>query len=183
MAQEIVRWCDNHLIRHDEKVPGRDRTLTLDGVDYSADLCDPCDKEIFGPLRECIGDEILRKSGTAARGPINNPKDTSKLRCPETGCSYSAKSKTSFRTHMPDAHGVSLPVYEGRRGYNIEGEKITHYCDYGDCEGGFTTPQGKGAHMAAEHGYTGPTNQPALTDPEPEPARKTPAKKTAKKAS
>ncbi len=182
MAQEIVTWCDWHLNTGD-KFPGAPRTVVLDaGKPMVMDLCDGCDKELLQPLRDVVK-EIGRPADSTSRPPLGAEpsKSKNKIPCPEEGCNYLARGRSSFRSHFPDVHHVSLPVWEARNGHSIEGEEIKFFCDF-DCEAGFTTPQGKGAHMSFEHGYTGPDS---LNGQEPLPAPESeskPAKKAAKKA-
>lgn len=185
MAQEIVTWCDRHMDR-DERVPGTPRFVAVDPKKpVVSDLCDTCDKEVLQPIRDFIAE--FGRPADQASGPINpsNPKrryvsatPENSINCPEEGCSYFARSKSSFRDHMQTEHNVSLAVYEGKRGITITGEEVKYYCD--SCPAGFTTPQGRGAHMSSEHGYTGPANPANDQQQLPEPPKT--AKKTAKKA-
>lgn len=171
MAQEVITWCDPHLAKKDERVPGKPRTIFVDGGKPKVvDMCDPCDKEILQPVRDLLA-EFGRNSDAAPRPPINpggnkrgrKPHPDNVLTCPFEDCKdgpdgspYTAGTRTSMRTHFLDTHDVSLPVWEGRNGKSIDGQEIRFRCvgkvGSRKCEAGFTTSQGKASHEFAEHG-------------------------------
>lgn len=168
MAQVIHTLCDWHLAKKEEETPGRPRIIPIVGLKKSyIDLCDTCHDELLGgPLAQlqALGAELGRREDesrppVSAGGKSKQPKlplgEDGKIPCPIKGCTWSALKRGSFRYHFAEQHNISLAVWEGRNGKSVEGHTINEYCDDEGCEAGFTTPQGKGAHMSREHGYTG----------------------------
>lgn len=174
MATVITRLCDWHLAKKEEEVAGSPRSIPVFGVKKPLiDLCDDCYQQqvqVHVEALAALAQELGRREDES-QGPIATPARPKRdlIPCP-AGCSNYAASRHSYRDHMADVHDVTLAVWEGRNGKTVDGLPITVYCDYDDCEAGFSTPQGKGAHMSHEHGY------------QPNKAKKA-AKKPAKKAS
>lgn len=172
MAEEIVRWCDWHLINKDERVPAQLRRVPLPGRSKKelVDLCDPCNQERievhieavrqlldeYGRTENAKTPPITPGSTGGKRGRKPHPDNVISCPMPDKCGGYTAGTRTSMRTHFLDAHDVSLPVWEGRNGTSLEGNKIEFYCSgkvgQKKCEAGFTTSQGKASHEYSEHG-------------------------------
>lgn len=161
MADEIMKWCDWHLTQQDEKVPGIARRVHLEGSKQElVDLCDPCDKEFLGPIRELL-ESIGRKpdqanpplnSGAAKRRTRRTAKDASEdemIPCPHRGCKHKTLVRSSMNSHTANAHDTALAVYEGKRGKTITGETVNFYCDH--CPAGFVKRNGKTWHEKNAH--------------------------------
>ncbi len=183
MAQEIVTWCDR-CMDDDKRTPGTARFISLDGKKlFTADLCEPCDKEILQPVRDLLA-EFGRPADSSSVPPINvgkkrRTKDDmpadQRVNCPFEGCTHQVMRRTTLRDHLMIGHNTTLAVVEGERGVTVDGEKIRFYCEVAGCKAGFTTAQGRGAHAHAEHQLPG-TSKGASS------SKKT-TKKPAKKAS
>lgn len=117
VAEQIVVWCDRCLAT-DVQVTGKPLPVTLGGIDWRVDLCEPCHEELVGPLSallESVGQK-LRKGSPSASGPTTSVIDLTRSRalgskaslfyhcllCP--GVAYT--SNTSLSTHYSNEHGV-----------------------------------------------------------------------------
>lgn len=52
MAKEIVAyiWCEIHLQKHEDRKPGTEFQISVDGKTRTLDLCDDCHAEYLAPL-------------------------------------------------------------------------------------------------------------------------------------
>lgn len=115
MAEQIVVWCDRCLAT-DVQVTGKPLPVTLGGIDWRVDLCEPCHEELVGPLSallESVGQK-LRKGSPSASGPTTSVIDLTRTHAGKVGQLYycllcpgvTYMSNTSLTTHYAHAHGV-----------------------------------------------------------------------------
>lgn len=164
MAQEIVTWCDPHL-DEDERVYGTRRQIALNGqAPKVLDVCDDCEKEILGPVLTAL--ELYGRSPKAPPGSGSKKKRKEQessqqsraqegMSCPVPDCETDQvfHDRSTIRGHVRSIHDEDLPVLEARAGKTVEGLTIKFLCEEPNCEAGFATPQGRGAHMSHRHGY------------------------------
>lgn len=91
MAKEIVTWCEIHLQDKEERVPGREREITLDGKPQILDLCPDCETQHLAPLEALLatyGQDVNPKptvkkksSGGSKSGNRWVPDEDGKFRC------------------------------------------------------------------------------------------------------
>jgi hypothetical protein len=91
MAKEIVTWCEIHLQDKEERVPGREREIALDGKSQIIDVCPDCEAQHIAPLEALLaayGQDVTpkpakKKSGGGSKGSGNRwtPDADGKFRC------------------------------------------------------------------------------------------------------
>lgn len=54
MAKEIVVWCEIHLQSKEERVPGTEHQIAINGKSVTLDLCDDCRSQYLAPLEEIV---------------------------------------------------------------------------------------------------------------------------------
>lgn len=92
MAKEIVSyiWCEIHLQKDDDRQPGQEFHITVDGKTRTLDLCEGCHAEHLAPLLavlEQYGAEPLTSSGpkkASKKSSSTNkwkPDEDGKFRC------------------------------------------------------------------------------------------------------
>lgn len=72
MAKEIVVWCEVHLSRDDQRVPGREYEIAIDGRPRTVDLCADCHQSNVGPLEAFLAE--FGEAVTKSRGPYKKTK-------------------------------------------------------------------------------------------------------------
>lgn len=95
MAKEIVTWCEIHLQAKEERVPGAEREITVDGNSFILDLCEDCRSQHLTPLVEVLdtyGQKVAvkakKKSSGGGSSTTNKwtPDADGKFRCKVPGC-------------------------------------------------------------------------------------------------
>lgn len=152
MAKQIVAWCDVHMAR-DENVPASSFRVALDGSQpVEVDLCETCDKELLGALRELI-EEVGQPVSTRMAHPTSGGSE--KAACPECG---NELTKEGMRKHMMRAHGKTrIQAGEIVRGLGYTKKRDQQAGSYicPECQDEFDTPQGRGAHRRSVHDVVG----------------------------
>ena len=152
MAREVVvsLWCDKHLADHDVRVDGVTREVEVEGRRYTLDLCDDCADRLIAPLARFAYDHgvaVGEKRRTRA------PADQTQPVYPCPVCGAERRGRAAMRAHFKTDHDQSLAEWEGQNGTSIEGDPLPFKCP--ECDGGFATPQGMGAHRAKIHDVSG----------------------------
>jgi hypothetical protein len=161
MAREVTinTWCDNHLKRHEERVPGEEVIVALGELgihkQLTLALCEPCRKEFYEPLRELLwqygqrvgaGDEPVTQPSKRVR-----PAPEEWLDCPAPGCNHRSPNKNALGSHVRSMHDTTLA--------ELLGAPTPFKCP--DCDRAFTAPQGLGVHRQRVHGVDGKDSHPA----------------------
>lgn len=92
MAKEIVTWCEIHLQDKEERVPGRERQVTIDGKALIVDVCPDCETQHVTPFESFVatyGQEVQpkapakKKSSGGSKSGANKwvPDEDGKFRC------------------------------------------------------------------------------------------------------
>jgi hypothetical protein len=95
MAKEIVIWCECDLER-EERVPGTEHEVTIDGKAYTVDLCPTCYQKHIAPVVE-----MLAQFGQ----PLPAPRAVVKPKSP--------KKSSSAPKVLPNAQGEFECDYPG----------------------------------------------------------------------
>lgn len=162
MAQEIVTWCDRHLNMNEDdegvRVPGTTRRLTIGKakpIEYETDLCEPCYKELFGPLLDFISTTGAQPVSGGEKKTPNKEREVHLIcpLCKAQGVEYVARRRGAMRTHMETAHDTTLAEVETQLGQTIDGKPLPFECSV--CGSRFSHAQARGAHERHRHGIEG----------------------------
>lgn len=144
MAREIITFCDNHD-DDDGRVPGVTCRVDIGDGPFEADLCEPCRKELIGPL-----EDLQQSHGRDVAGGDEHKK----LRCP--WCPRSLSSPRTLRDHVDTKHPESVSDFVAglisRRG-SPTSDGDGHKCP--ECGKACAAPQGLAAHRRRAHGIEG----------------------------
>lgn len=102
MSKEIVVWCTRHLEKLDERVPGIEREITIDGKTVTIDVCDKCRDEFLAPFLDLIEEFGEPVSG---RGPKKKKaKSTTNSESASSGPKYTPNANGMFECTYPGCH-------------------------------------------------------------------------------
>ena len=156
MATEHVTmtWCDECLLADGSRVPGEpwSVTLTVPGGrprTYDTDVCERHGK----PLVELAAHLAEHARGNSSAKPSRRSVAATdrSWSCPVPGCPYVGPTRDALGKHTRAHHDTSIA--------ELNGEAVGAFsCP--DCVMVFQTPQGRGAHRTAAHGYVSPVRKP-----------------------
>lgn len=114
MAKEIVVWCEVHLTRDDERVPGREYEIAVDGTLRVVDLCADCHQVHVGPVEAFLaefGEPVAKTRGSykkakkkvtvgpAAEKVKARPDENGEYVCDAPGCGRSFSRPQGLGRH------------------------------------------------------------------------------------
>lgn len=106
MAKEIVTWCEIHLQSKEERVPGVEEQINLNGKPMVLDLCADCRAQHLTPLEEVLatyGQEITPKSASKKKSSGSK----------SGGNKWAPDADGKFRCHAPtDGGGECLREFD-----------------------------------------------------------------------
>jgi hypothetical protein len=135
-------------------------SVTVNDYTRVFDLCDDCRQELVVPLTKAMADYGNLPSRPALIRKPYSKGETGHYPCTHPGCDKCYRHKSTLRTHVKQAHDMTLGDLYKRFGYGdtkrtsppASGEYYCPECQADGKSAMFTRPQGLGMHRAKVHG-------------------------------